>query len=81
MADKPAPIALNPVKSSSVAAVGYDRAGLRFGVQFKSGATYHYGDVDAKTAEAILAAESVGSAVSQHLVKSQRPFVRLGKDE
>jgi hypothetical protein len=38
-------VALTPVESSNVAAIGYDPASSELHVQFKSGQTYRYFDV------------------------------------
>lgn len=74
--DLPAPepvvltgLVLNPVKSSSVAALGYDPASRRFAVRFTNGREYTYADVDPDTAQQVLAAPSAGLAVNQLLVK------------
>lgn len=81
MAEKSTPFDLSPVKSSNVAAIGYDAGTERFGVQFKSGATYHYSGVAQKVADEIMSAESVGSAVHARLVKGGFAYERLDKDD
>lgn len=81
MATKPSPFPLQAVRSSNVAAVGYDASTERFGVQFKSGATYHYTGVKPEVANKITAADSVGSAVSRLLVKGGYAAARLEPEE
>lgn len=71
-------IPLQAVASSNVAAVGYDPETERFAVQFKrTPGTYVYAGVSTKTAEAVLAAESVGSAVQSSLVRGGFAFEHL----
>lgn len=81
MNDSPKPLPLQEVKSSNVQAVGYDAETQRFGVRFKNGATYHYEGVDAKTAEAVSTAPSVGSAVHSVLVKGSFKYTRLPENQ
>lgn len=78
MADKQPNITMSEVKSSNISKLGYDAPTRRMAVQFKSGATYHYHGVDAKTAEAVTTAESVGSAVNRMLVKGGFKYDRIG---
>lgn len=77
MAEKQPAIPMQTVKSSNISAMGYDAATSRMAVQFKSGATYHYHGVDAKTADAVTTAESVGSAVNRVLVKGGFKFNKV----
>jgi hypothetical protein len=56
-------IALVPVTSSNVAAVGYDEATKTARVRFHNGAVYRYADVPKELHESIMAAPSVGKAV------------------
>lgn len=49
-----------PVESTSIAAVGYDRAKLRLAVRFNSGATYTYSGVQPDVHAALMAAQSIG---------------------
>lgn len=53
-------IALAPVTSSQIEAVGYDEATKTLAVQFKKGAIYHYANVPAETYKAFSSAESLG---------------------
>lgn len=52
---------LVPVKSSNIAAIGHDARANELHVQFKSGARYVYGGVDAVRHAELLAARSIGS--------------------
>lgn len=79
MSDKQPPVKLHEVKSSNVAALGYDAPSMRMAVQFKGGATYQYNGVDAKTADEVQSAESVGSAVNRLLVRGKFKYERLGE--
>ncbi len=54
-----------PVKSSNIAAVGYDTSGLR--VQFKDGATYVYAGVPADLHANLMGAESVGKFLASEI--------------
>ncbi len=52
---------LKPVKSSNIAAVGYDPDDQTLHVKFKeSGAVYTYADVPADDHEALMGADSIG---------------------
>lgn len=62
-------IPLQPVQSSNIKAVGYDPANQSLAVQFVSGVAYRYDGVDQATADALLAADSIGS----HFARSIRP--------
>ncbi|HZX79908.1 MAG TPA: KTSC domain-containing protein [Lysobacter sp.] len=74
--DKPQlpPVALAPVKSSNVDAIGYDAATGRMGVRFKGGAVYHYEGVTPELAAKVQGSNSIGAAVSAHLVKGGLAF-------
>ena len=54
---------MQPVKSSNVKDVGHDADTNTLGVQFHSGATYHYHDVPAEKHAALLASESIGKFI------------------
>ncbi len=45
---------MHPITSTNVSAVGYDPASRRMRVQFSSGGTYEYSDVDESLYEAML---------------------------
>lgn len=51
---------LKPVKSSNIAALGYDPEAKALTVQFKSGALHRYADVPPETHAEMLDAESIG---------------------
>jgi hypothetical protein len=63
------PIALHPVESHKVAAIGYDDATQTLAVTFRrsSGQIYHYPNVTRETFEAFRGAESIGRYFGQHL--------------
>ena len=55
------PFTMQPVKSSQIAAVGYDAAAKKLAVQFTRGQTYHYDNVPPELHQQLLGAESIGS--------------------
>ncbi len=63
------PIALEPVESNQVKAIGYDDATKTLAVQFKHGlgAIYHYPNVERATFEAFKSAESIGTFFGQNI--------------
>lgn len=68
--EKPRPaIALQPVDSGQVKAVGYDAATQTLAVQFRHGkqAIYHYPGVAPETHAAFIGAESLGSFFRDNL--------------
>lgn len=62
-------IALSPVDSSQIAAVGYDLATKRLAVQFKSNTSvvYHYPGVTLGQYEEFVKAESLGRHFRLHI--------------
>lgn len=62
-------IALTPVTSSQVKAIGYDAATKTLAVQFAHGAghLYHYPNVTAEQHAAFIGAESIGKHFGQHI--------------
>lgn len=60
-------IKLQQVKSSMLAAHGYDPESRTLAVQFTNGATYHYADVPPEAAEAFAKAESAGGHFGKHI--------------
>lgn len=62
-------IALQPVKSSQVKAIGHDPATNTLAVQFKHGAghIYHYPNVTADMHAKFAGAESIGKYFGQHI--------------
>lgn len=69
-APKPGPtIHMNPVKSSNIAATGYDAASKTLAIQFKGGGkTYHYEGVPHGLADELSKSESVGKFVVGQIV-------------
>ena len=53
-------IKITPVKSSSIAGIGYDATSSTLAVQFKGGATYHYSGVSAAAHQSLVSAKSIG---------------------
>lgn len=70
-------IAMTPVESNQVAAVGYDAARKTLAVTFArgTGAIYHYPNVDVKLHTDFMAAESKGKFFGAHV--KQLPFVKF----
>lgn len=63
------PIALKPVESSQVKAIGYDADTRTLAVQFRhgKGAIYHYPDVTPETHAAFVNAESIGNFFGKNI--------------
>jgi hypothetical protein len=61
-------IPMNDIKSSQVEASGYDSLSRTLSVKFRSGATYHYHDVDPLSADKLIKAESFGKHLQTHIV-------------
>lgn len=62
-------IKLNPVKSSNIAATGYDAASKTLAVQFKGGGkVYHYAGVPESLFGDMAKAESVGKFIGGQVV-------------
>lgn len=57
----------SPVKSSNIHSVAYDPEARTLEVKFHSGGHFRYQDVDPKTHEAMMAADSVGSFFGKHI--------------
>lgn len=67
-------IELKPVLSSNICGMGYDESNQLLKVAFrnKNGySTYLYENVDTETYNTILKADSVGKAVSEHIIKQK----------
>lgn len=68
------PMALEPVESSSIGGVGYDRARRLLVLEFRShGRRYCYWNVPAWLAEALRGAKSIGRFVNA-VIKDERRF-------
>lgn len=60
-------IAMQPCKSSQLAAAGYDEPSQTLAVQFVSGGTYRYAGVPAQVFTELLQAPSIGSYFAHHV--------------
>ena len=62
-------IALQPVESNQVKAIGYDEATKTLAVQFTrgAGAIYHYPNVEPEMHKAFMTSESIGSFFGAHI--------------
>lgn len=71
-------IGMCPCESSQVKSHGYDAATKTLAVEFKSGGTYHYHDVPAKTYDEMKAAKSVGKFIGAS-IKGVHKFAKIEK--
>lgn len=79
--DKPRPpIALVPVTSNQVKAIGYDPETQTLAVTFTrgTGAVYHYPGVTPEQHDAFMQAESIGKHFGQHI--KDLPFEKFAAD-
>lgn len=76
-------IELNPVDSSQIKAIGHDPNTNTLAVQFHSGQTYHYDNVDAVKFQALRDAPSVGKHLHQHIRSNpdKHPFEKIEVDD
>lgn len=58
-------IKLTPVKSGSIAGIGYDPKSQTMVVKFKSGSTYRYPGVSAAAHQSLVGAKSIGKHFGQ----------------
>lgn len=65
------------VESTSLTAVGYDKAHAHLEVEFRSGARYRYASVPADVFTRLVEAESKGRFFNEH-VRSCYAYERLG---
>ena len=74
-------IALEPVESNQVGAIGYDDETQTLAVQFKRGARaiYHYPGVTRETFEAFKGSESIGTYFGQHI--KALPFEKFPSED
>jgi hypothetical protein len=56
-----------PVKSSNVRSVGYDKETSTLAVEFNGGSVYHYHDVPKEVHENLIASRSVGGFLSSNI--------------
>lgn len=64
-----------PVKSSSIASVGYEPKHAILAVQFKNGGLYHFNNVSPAAHQALIGAKSIG----QYFGKNFRGGTKIGK--
>jgi hypothetical protein len=79
--EEPRPqIALFPVTSNQVAAIGYDGASKTLAVKFTrgTGAIYHYPNVEPQTHADFVAATSIGTFFGKHI--KHLPFTKYQAD-
>ena len=78
---KPAPlITLSAVKSSNIAATGYDASSKTLAVQFKGGGkTYHYSDVPESVFTDMGKAASVGKFIGAQVVGKFKHALQTAK--
>ena len=63
---------MSPVESSSVSAIGYDKATQELHVDFHGSGRYVYHNVPPEKYQAVMSGESIGKALHQH-IKGQFP--------
>ena len=73
-------IALSPVDSSQVKAIGYDEETKTLAVTFTrgTGAIYHYPDVAKETYDAFMACDSAGTFFGKHI--KSLPFKKFAAE-
>lgn len=57
-----------PVTSSNIESIGYDAAGRTLHIKFKSSGTYKYGGVTGAEHRLLMAAQSKGKHLREHIV-------------
>ena len=67
---------MRPVDSSNIAAIGYHEPDQTLAVAFKSGAIFHYRNVDVGLYERFLEADSLGSFFYYH-IKGRYPADKM----
>lgn len=70
------PVEMKPVKSSNIAAVGYDPEAKTLRVAFLNGSVYTYHDVDADKHAALMGADSVGGHFNAHIKGGGHKFTK-----
>ena len=70
-------IKLEPVESSNIAAMGYDKDTKKLHVLFHSGSTYEYADVTPEEHKALKTAQSVGK-VFHRLIRGVKQESKIG---
>lgn len=69
-------VEMKDVKSSNVAAVGYDADAKELHVAFRNGSKYIYHDVDAEKHSALISADSVGGFFNAHIKGGGHKFTK-----
>ncbi len=71
-------VAMRPVESGHIAAIGYDERTQTLTVKFKNGAVHQYRNVPVAKYEELMAAESHGAHFNQHIrAKEEHPSRRI----
>lgn len=65
------------VSSSNIASIGYDSMSQVLEVEFLSGAVYQYYDVPKALYEGLMAADSHGKFLAEHIKKGGYRFERI----
>ena len=70
---------LKPVKSSNIAAIGYDSMDKKLVVKFHNGSVYEYEPVQPETHLALINADSIGGYFAKNIKNNKRiSYERLG---
>lgn len=69
---KPKSIPMVGVKSSAIAAAGFDPTTKTLSVQFKNGGVYHYHGVEQGAFDNLMKAKSFGTHLQSHVVGKHR---------
>jgi hypothetical protein len=69
---------LQRVKSTNIAAVGYDAPGRELVIKFHTGATYKYFNVPLAVYQSILKAKSKGRAFHTLVIQAKYPYEKIG---
>lgn len=67
----------DPVVSSNIASIGYDRDSETLEVEFSNGSTYQYYNVPSALNEKLMAAASKGQFLNVY-IKNGYPYSRVG---
>ncbi len=76
-------IALQPVESSQIEAIGHDPASNTLAIKFKRGAEYRYANFTAEDWAAFRGAKSVGSHFYKHIkpFTEKYPYTRMPENQ
>ena len=61
-------IEMQPVQSTHIAEVGYDRESQTLALKYRSGGVYHYKKVPEDVASALVSAKSIGAYVQANIL-------------